>query len=592
MNMIASAKVSIVDPTPGVTRDRVTAIVDLDPPVHGGHVKTVEFVDTGGFGVYVTEGNRFDEVGNDLAKLTDSIEFQIAQAVGDADVVLFAVDAQAGVTPSDLEIARMLREGNYARGRSGKRVAAGAKKAERSRGEKGAKSSGPKKRGPVIRVVATKVDGPKWEAHAHEMAGMGFGDPLPVSAKNNYFRRDFMEAVWDLVPEAGDEDRERVRADLMIAIIGKRNAGKSTLVNTVAGEQRVIASEIPGTTRDAVDVLIHQKARAGRGEDDAGHEARSFVVIDTAGLRRKRSFQNPIEHFAFDRLQRAVDRSDVVLVLLDATERISQVDEQLAMLAQKAYKPTIIVVNKWDLVVGRRNDKGQLVTTKMYETYVRDQLRGLWFAPIAFVTATNGMNVLNTIDLAFELKTQSSARVTTGKLNRMIRAILDTRGPADERGRFAKVYYVAQTGVEPPTITMVVNHPDMFRANYIRFLMNRFREELPFTEVPMRIVVRARRQQEDDLLAAAEGGDDATIRIAKGRKGVKKRVGGRRVESTEDLGDRWLDDVNSEPVELETLSDDAADYFDDDPGGKAPAAPKNQAPEKKSHRRGPRQGSH
>ncbi len=545
INLIAGAKVSIVDPTPGVTRDRVSAIVDLMSPDGRGPLKPVEFVDTGGFGVYVAEGERYDEVGNDLAKLTESIEFQIAQAVEGADVVLFAVDTQAGITAHDKEIARLLRE----RALGGKR----------RRGPKGEAPGKAKKtdsvapvrdKGPMLRLVATKTDGPKWEPHAMELAGLGFGDPLPVSAKSNYFRRDFLDAIYKMLPEPQPEQRDQARPDLAVAIIGKRNSGKSTLVNTLAGEPRVIVSEIPGTTRDAVDVRF-----------DFGDK--SIVAIDTAGLRRKRSFQNMIEHFAFDRVQRAVDRADVVLLLLDATEKISQVDEQLAMLVQKAYKPVVIVVNKWDLAEGQYDDKGRQVSVKRYEEYIRAELRGLPFAPISFISGQEGRNVKATMRLAMELREQSATRVTTGRLNRLVRAIMETRAPTDTKGTFAKIYYVAQTGVEPPTITMVVNKPDLFRPNYLRFLMNRFREELPYSEVPVRIVVRARRQREDDLFDGA----DQPARIARGRKGVYQRLGqggSKPVPVSEEFGEELLDDALSEPVDIDVFSDNADDYFEEE----------------------------
>lgn len=563
MNMLAGAKVSIVDPTPGVTRDRVTAIVELPPPmkVKGNEVqpsKPVEFVDTGGFGVYVTEGGRYDEVGNDLGKLTGSIESQIQNAVEGADLILFIVDAQAGVTPHDKEIARLLREGGFKHG---------SKKGEKT--EKGPKVAGkrPRVKLPPIRVVANKVDGPKWEAHAAEIAGLGFGQPLMVSAKNNYMRREFSDNLYGLVPLASGDEAHRAAADLLIAIIGKRNAGKSTLINTLAGEERVIASEIPGTTRDAVDVRMDV-------------DGKTVIAIDTAGLRRKRSFQNMIEHYAFDRVQRSIDRADVVLLLIDATEKISQVDEQLAMLAQKAYKPTIVVVNKWDLVEGQRDPKGRLVTPGMFEEYLRKELQGLWYAPIAIMSGERGMNVRSTLRLAFELHEQSASRVTTGKLNRMVRSIIEQRGPTDIRGRFAKVYYVAQTGVQPPTITMVVNHPEMFTPNYLRFLSNRFREELEFSEVPIRIVVRARRQREDDLVEANEGGEGNTLRVSRGRKGVKHRLSGRRIEGKAAMGpegDQWLSDEYSAPVDVDIteMSDEADDYFvdeDEAPAAKPPKA--------------------
>jgi GTP-binding protein len=564
MNMIAATKVSIVDPTAGTTRDRVTAIVDLDPPVRTrGDVlqktRPVEVVDTGGFGVYVVDGGRFDEIGNDLARLTGDIEFQIRQAVEGADLILFVVDTQAGVTPADQQIARLLREGVFAKRR--RKIAGEAEmKAEQLQDDKPRKA-------PPIRVVANKVDGQRWEAHAAEISSLGFGEPIMLSAMNNYMRREFLDSVYLALPETQDDTIARPHADMLLAIIGKRNSGKSTLINTLVGEQRVIASEIPGTTRDAVDVSIP-------------FEGKTIVAIDTAGLRRKRSFQNMIETFAFDRLKRSIDRCDVVMLMLDATEAVSQVDEQLAMLAQKAFRPAVIVVNKWDLVEGQRDQRGKVITTKTYEDYIRTELRGLWYAPISFISAQSNRNVRDTMRLALELRQQSASRVTTGKLNRLVRGVLDKRGPSDRLGRFAKVYYVAQTGVEPPTITLVVNHPDMFTPNYLRFLSNRFREELPFGEVPIRIVVRARRQREDDLVSAEEGGTGHTIRIARGRKGVEEGLAGRRLQATssdiegdDGLGDLWLSDEMSAAVDMDQFdvnSDAKAFGSDDEPEDDGP----------------------
>ncbi|MBK9188124.1 MAG: ribosome biogenesis GTPase Der [Phycisphaerales bacterium] len=504
LNMIAGAKVSIVDPTPGVTRDRVTAIVELEAPENRGPRKPVEFIDTGGFGVYVASGERYDEVGSDLSTLTQSIESQIEQAVESADVILLCVDAQQGVTAHDREVARLLREHRLGPQSQGARK----------------KGDGARTQGPPVHVVATKIDGPKWEGYAADLSNLGFGEPMMVSAKSNYFRREFLEKIWGMVPLwKGEETRP---TDLMLAIVGKRNAGKSTLVNTMAGEERMIVSEIAGTTRDAVDVRMEW-------------DGRSLVAIDTAGLRRRKSFQSMVEEFAFDRLKRAIDRADVALLLIDATERISQVDEQLAMMLQKAHKPVIIVVNKWDLAKGQIGRKGAEVTTGDYEDYLRKELIGLSFAPIAFISGKTGKNVQKTIDLAFELREQASTRVTTGKLNRLVRGIMETRSPTDTKGTHAKVFYVAQTDINPPTITLVVNVPDLFRPNYLRFLMNRFREELPFPEVPIRIVVRARRQREEDMAT----------------------------RSTDTIGEEILSDEHSSEVATMDLGDDAEKYFED-----------------------------
>jgi GTP-binding protein len=471
LNLIARDKISIVDPTPGTTRDRVSIVAELEPPYPDAPPKPVEAVDTGGYGVYTAEDQRFNEIGVDLHALKADIEAQIAEAVRNSDLILFCIDSQAGITPVDEQIAKMLREGKFGPGGTG-----------------GGQAT------PPVRVVATKVDGPKWEAHGYEVAALGFGEPLLISAKSNYMRREFLDALYDLVPAASVAEHDAaVRADMRLAIVGKRNAGKSSLVNALAGEQRVIVSEIAGTTRDAVDVRFEL-------------DGKSLLAIDTAGLRRKKSFANRIEWWAFDRAKRAIDRADVVFLLVDATEPLSQVDEQLAMLVQKTYKPCVIVVNKWDLVDGQMGPKGRPVTTEDYDEYLRKELKGLAFAPISFISAARGKNIRQTIRLGFEVLDQSRTRVGTGQLNRLVRAMLERFNPPSKLGTLAKTYYVAH----PPTIVMVVNRPELFTANYQRFLINRFREDLPFPEVPIKLLVRGRKRKEtietseDEPLGAEE----------------------------------------------------------------------------------------
>lgn len=462
LNLIAGAKVAIVDPTPGVTRDRVSIVRELESPDAAGPRKPVEFTDTGGYGVYTAEGARYDETGVDLHALTADIEGQIAHAVDSADLVLLCIDAHAGVTPADEEIAAMLRRG----------------------GPRGARPSGAP--APEVRVVATKVDGPKWEAHAAELSSLGFGPPLLVSSKSNYFRRDFLDALYASLPLA--EEGAPPPADLRLAVIGKRNAGKSSLINAWAGEPRVIVSEIAGTTRDAIDVRLEL-------------DGRSVLAIDTAGLRKKKSFQGAVEWYAFDRAKRAIERAEVVVLVIDAMAEISQVDEQLAMLAQKAIKPVVLVVNKWDLAEGRRGPRGKPVDPTDYEAYLRKELAGLAFAPVVFASATEGLNLRGILDVAFELLDQAGTRVPTGQLNRLIRDLVETRGPSNRLGTQCRVFYAAQVATHPPTIALVVNHPDLFTANYERFLLNRIREELPFKEVPVRLLVRARSRKDHDRYA-------------------------------------------------------------------------------------------
>ncbi|CAN5821452.1 hypothetical protein BH11PLA1_BH11PLA1_00270 [soil metagenome] len=487
INMIAARRVSIVDPTPGVTRDRVMAIVDLEGEDPREARVKVEIIDTGGYGVYTAEGRRVDNAGHDLAALTEDIEKQIGLAVKSADLILFVIDAQQGLTAQDEHIAKLLREGGLGDKRSG------------SAGER-------------VLMVANKVDGPRWEMHALEASALGFGAPAMVSAKNNFRRRELVETLHARARDLrkairakefdARTDRTTPIADplltntgmpeMLLAIVGKRNAGKSTLVNKLAGEERVIVSEIPGTTRDAIDVRFEL-------------DGRSMIAIDTAGLRKKKSFQDRIEWYALDRMQLAIERCDVAMLLIDATEPISQVDEHVAHAIASSFKPCVIVVNKWDLAAGRmmsggrgrKARQGLTVSPEAYEEYIRAELKGLWYCPIAFISANTGLNVRPTIDLAFDLMGQAHGRATTGKLNRLVRSLLERTGPANKLGTFAKVLYVAQVGVAPPTIVCIVNRPELFTANYKRFLLNRFREELPFSEVPIRLLIRGRRREEE-----------------------------------------------------------------------------------------------
>lgn len=506
LNLIAHERIAIVDPTPGVTRDRLSTIVSLTHPDMNGPEKEAEIVDTGGYGVYVADGKRYNEIGADLASLTGDIEHQIAEAVTNADLILFAVDAQAGITSQDEAIAQMLREQKL-----GKRGHGG--------------------HATPIHIVATKVDDSRWEPHAYELSALGFGVPLMVSSTTKNFRRKFLDELYDLTPENHDEPEPDV--DMKFAIVGKRNAGKSTLVNALAGEPRVIVSEIAGTTRDAVDVKIEM------GE-------RTIMAIDTAGLRRKKSFQDQIEYYALDRAKRAIDRCDVVIFMIDATTEISQVDEQLGKMVVDSFKPVVIVVNKWDIAKDATDDKGRPVTPQKYEEYFRKELGGLRFAPIAFMSAKEGLNIPETMELAYELFEQANTRVSTGKLNRTVKSILEKRGPSNRLGHEAKVYFASQVKTSPPTLVLVVNDPDLFTNNYERFLMNRLREVLPFDEVPIRLILRARKRVE------------RRQRSGSGKTGLYTPD---QVTGKFD-GEMSMEDIDREALMLD-LPDDASLYFDD-----------------------------
>ncbi len=477
LNMLAGAKVSIVDPTPGVTRDRVSTIVELTPPGGVGPERAVEVTDTGGYGVYVAEGARFDDAGEDLATLTAHIEGQIAAAVDRSDLILLVIDAQAGVTAFDEHIARLIRE----------------------------RALGGKDRAKVeVRVVANKVDADKWEPYAADASSLGFGEPLIVSARTNFRRRDFVERLYELVPaSSGGGARgtptptEAPLPEMKVAIVGRRNAGKSSLVNALAGEERCIVSEIAGTTRDAIDVRFEL-------------EGRSLLAIDTAGVRKRSKLADAVEYWALRRMLSAIGRADVCLLLIDATHEISGVDKRLGRRIQEEYKPCVIAVTKWDLVEGSLNKKGRPVTTEDYQRYIEEELPGLSICPIVFTSSVRRTGLREAMEVAFELRSQALERVTTSKLNDVIRGILSHRGPSSKLGTKAKVLYVSQVGVAPPTIVLVVNKPQLFSKGYTRYLLNRLHEELPFGEAPIKLLIRERQRAsiEDLKAGAARRGED------------------------------------------------------------------------------------
>lgn len=504
MNMLAGAKVSIVDPTPGITRDRVTTVIEVPSPDLNAPPKLVELTDTGGFGVYTAEGARFDDAGKDLSTLTADIERQIAAAVERADMVLLVIDAQAGITSLDQTVAKLLRERSITGG-SGLAV--------------------------PVQVVANKVDGDQWEPFATEAAELGFGEPWLVSAATNFRRNDFRRRLYGAIPAVTRSREAEGPPEMKLALVGRRNAGKSSFVNALAGEDRVIVSEIPGTTRDAIDVRFEIKGR-------------KLMAIDTAGVRKRTKFHEAVELWALHRMEAAIQRADVVLLLIDATEKVSGIDKRLGRAVLDTFKPCMIVVTKWDLVEGRTNKKGQTITPEHYMEYLQEELPGLSFCPIAFSSAVDRVGIEEVIDTAFELFEQARTRISTSEINRTIRAILEQRGPSSALGTRAKVLYVSQVGVEPPTVVMVVNKLALFTGEYERFLMNRLRESTPFAEVPIRLILRERKRAElQDLLSgahakrkAAEAGEKFSV------EGVEDELIDEALAEADDFPDASLDD--------------------------------------------------
>ena len=441
LNALVGKRISIVQDMPGVTRDRVSTPVRVDG-------RYVEMMDTGGYGFV------------DPDQLTTHIRHQIELAMTQAQLVLFVVDTQDGLTSADQEIASLLRR-------------------------KGIKSV----------LVANKADGPRADAMLGDFARLGFGTPVGVSALNDRNLDQLHDAIRRNVDLSG-APTESPAPQMLVAIVGKRNAGKSTLVNAIAEVyeghgDRVIVSEIPGTTRDSVDVRFDK-------------DGKTLVVIDTAGVRKKRHMvTDDVEFYSFHRAERSIRRADVVFMLIDGMEPLSEPDKKLAHYIAEQRKPVILVVNKWDLVL--ENAKRQAAEKKTgfspdllmeeFREYIDQDIQQLSFAPVAFITAKDGKKVEALLDLAQRLYKQANERVTTHKLNDAVKQILTERRPSTPSGRKARIYYVTQTDVAPPTIVLFVNNERYINETYQRFMINRMRELLPYAEVPIKLVVREKQRQ-------------------------------------------------------------------------------------------------
>lgn len=421
LNCLAGERISIVEETPGVTRDRVSTIIFHEDV-------SMEVNDTGGIGIM------------DQDELVDDIERQIRLAFEGADVILLVVDVQDGLVPLDREVAARLRE-----------------------------SEAPEGRRREVILVANKVDSARHEAGLSEFFALGLGEPVPVSALHGFGRTDLLDRLVSLLPPTDERPAEPV---MRIALVGRQNVGKSTFVNALAREERVIVSEIPGTTRDAIDVRFEK-------------DKRTFVVIDTAGMQRRSRLRGSVEFYSQARTESAVRRADVVLFMIDAAAEISRVDKKIADSIAAEGKACVLVINKWDLTKGA-------VETERYSVYATDRLPGLAYAPMVFVTAREGRNIQSTIDLAQNLYKKSRVRVGTGALNRVVDRIKKQHGPARVKGKRPRIFYCTQVGTVPPTFVFFVNDPTHFSKGYRRYIENSFREELPFKEIPLRIFFRKR----------------------------------------------------------------------------------------------------
>ncbi|CDE13528.1 MAG: ribosome biogenesis GTPase Der [Ruminococcus sp.] len=421
-NKLIGKRLSIVEDTPGVTRDRIYA---------KGEWRNRQFmlVDTGGI-----ETSTEDVI---LKQMRQQAELAIERA----DVIILVTDVRCGVTADDSAVASMLQK-------SGK---------------------------PVILAVnkCDTIGEPPMELY--EFYNLGIGDPYPISAAHGHGTGDMLDALYEYLPEedAEDDDEDNIK----VAIIGKPNVGKSSLVNRIAGEERVIVSNVAGTTRDATDTVV---------ENEEG----TFTLIDTAGIRKKAKVTERIEHYSVLRAYMAVDRADVCLILIDAAEGFTEQDSKVAGYAHEQGKASIIVVNKWDLI--EKDNK----TMREYEDKLKNDFSFMSYAPFLFISAKTGQRVQKLFSLIREVYLQNNIRISTGMLNDVLAYATTRVQPPSDKGKRLKIYYITQASSKPPTFVIFVNRADLFHFSYQRYLENQIRSTFGLSGTPVRFVVRERAKDE------------------------------------------------------------------------------------------------
>ncbi|MDY3982996.1 MAG: ribosome biogenesis GTPase Der [Veillonellaceae bacterium] len=424
-NAVINKRISIVEDIPGVTRDRI--YFDAEWLNH-----QFTMIDTGGIEFVNAESHQISKM----------MRFQAQLAIEEADVILFVVDGKQGIVAADEEVATLLRA-------SGK---------------------------PVILVV-NKIDSVNQEANIYEFYNLGMGDPIGISAKNLMNLGDLLDQVVSYFPAtAGNDEEDDV---INVCFIGRPNVGKSSLTNTLLGQDRVIVSDVAGTTRDSIDTHWQQ------GEQ-------KFTLIDTAGMRRKSKVDAPIERYSIVRSLRAVDRSDIVVLVLDATDGVTEQDKKIAGYAHEAGKGLIIVVNKWDLI--EKDNK----TTNTFTEDIYDELGFLQYAPILFVSALTKQRIHRLADLLVFVSEQQHRRVSTSVLNQVLSDAQSVNPAPSQNGRLPKLYYMTQASVKPPTFIIFVNDPSLIHFSYLRFLENRLRDSFGFQGTPIHLILRGKKEKDDE----------------------------------------------------------------------------------------------
>ena len=424
-NVLANERISIVEDTPGVTRDRLYASSEwLD--------REFVVIDTGGIEIANTD------------KIAVSIREQAKIAVREADVILFVCDARTGITGEDAEVARLLRKSNK----------------------------------PILLVI-NKADSAKQEMEIFEFYNLGLGEPIPISAANHLGLGDMldalMEKVQQTVPQLDEEDEDEIK----VALIGRPNVGKSSIFNALVGEERSIVSDQAGTTRDAIDTPV----------DNAYGK---FIFTDTAGLRKRSNITDGLEKYSIIRSLRAVDRSDVILMVIDAVEGVTEQDKKIVGYAHDAGKGIVLAVNKWDLY--KKND----TSTLRYTEELRKELVFLQYAPVVYVSALTMQRIHRLPEVIKYVAEQNAMRISTSVINQVIEDACAINPPPTDKGKQLKIYFVTQVKIKPPTFVLFVNYPEIMHFSYQRYLENKLRESFGFEGTPIHMIIRAKNEEEQN----------------------------------------------------------------------------------------------
>ena len=440
-NRLAQERLAVVDDIPGTTRDRLMAEADW-----GGYI--FDIVDTGGIDpTQVSPGKKRAPLSIGSAEFVAEIRFQAEIAINEADAILLITDAQSGVTPADQEIVQILRK--------------------QQREQDG-------QPWPPVLLVVNKCENQASRDQVYEFYQLGMGEPYPISALHGKGTGDLLDALTETFKSWVDETEED--DSIKISIVGKPNVGKSTLLNRLVGEERAIVSPIAGTTRDAVDTRLT-------------HDEITITLIDTAGIRRRGKVDPGVEKYSVLRSMQAIRRSDVALLMIDAEQGITAQDTHIAGHVLKAWKSAVVLVNKWDAIPKDTH------TIDDYTWHVRQELNFMDYVPVLFISAKTGRRVQKILPLALQVQEERLVRLTTGKLNRLLRDAVDRHPPPSKAGRHLKVYYGAQVSNSPPTFVLHVNDTDLAHFTYVRYLENQIREMYPFLGTPIRIIFRGRKEE-------------------------------------------------------------------------------------------------